>query len=72
MFQLTINYRSHAGIVRCARVVIEVLSHWWPYAIDSLLPEQGIVDGVKPWFFSDQFHRFALHVRFRSCAERLV
>ncbi|RXW11436.1 hypothetical protein EST38_g14419, partial [Candolleomyces aberdarensis] len=51
-FQLSVNYRSHGGIVRCATVVIESITHFWPYAIDSLAPEQGIVDGDKPVFFS--------------------
>ncbi|KAH6917673.1 hypothetical protein BKA70DRAFT_1178689 [Coprinopsis sp. MPI-PUGE-AT-0042] len=51
-FQLAINYRSHGGIVRCAHSVIELITHFWPYAIDSMAPEQGIVDGLKPVFFS--------------------
>ncbi|KAJ2926878.1 hypothetical protein H1R20_g10207, partial [Candolleomyces eurysporus] len=51
-FQLTVNYRSHAGIVRCATAVIELITHFWPYAIDFLEPEQGVVDGAKPVFFS--------------------
>ncbi|RXW22210.1 hypothetical protein EST38_g3633 [Candolleomyces aberdarensis] len=51
-FQLAVNYRSHAGIVRCATAVIELITHFWPYAIDSLAPEQGIVDGPNPIFYS--------------------
>ncbi|KAH6917671.1 hypothetical protein BKA70DRAFT_1139349 [Coprinopsis sp. MPI-PUGE-AT-0042] len=51
-FQLTVNYRSHGGIVRCAHSVIELITHFWPYAIDSMAPEQGIVDGLKPVFYS--------------------
>ncbi|KAJ2931128.1 hypothetical protein H1R20_g5904, partial [Candolleomyces eurysporus] len=51
-FQLVVNYRSHAGIVRCATAIIELITHFWPYAIDTLAPEQGIVDGAKPVFFS--------------------
>ncbi|KAG2023736.1 hypothetical protein CC2G_001355 [Coprinopsis cinerea AmutBmut pab1-1] len=51
-FQLAINYRSHGGIVQCAHSVIELITHFWPYAIDSMAPEQGIVDGAKPVFFS--------------------
>jgi hypothetical protein len=46
-----VNYRSHGGIVRCATAVIELITHFWPYAIDSLAPEKGIVDGAKPVFF---------------------
>ncbi|TFK22063.1 hypothetical protein FA15DRAFT_623047 [Coprinopsis marcescibilis] len=51
-FQLAINYRSHGGIVRCAHSVIELITTFWPYAIDSMTPEEGIVDGTKPVLFS--------------------
>ncbi|KAI6022557.1 hypothetical protein EDC04DRAFT_2936725 [Pisolithus marmoratus] len=51
-FQLAINYRSHGGIVNCAHSVIELISHFWPNSIDSLQPEHGIVDGLKPIFFT--------------------
>ena len=52
VFQLAINYRSHGGIVNCAHSVIERIMHFWPDAIDSLQPERGVVDGLKPVFFS--------------------
>ncbi|KAI5991381.1 hypothetical protein EDC04DRAFT_2587409 [Pisolithus marmoratus] len=51
-FQLAINYRSHGGIVNCAHSVIELISHFWPNSIDSIQPEHGIVDGLKPIFFT--------------------
>jgi hypothetical protein len=50
MFQLTINYRSHGGIVNCAHSVVELITKFWPYSIDSLAQEQGVVDGMKPLF----------------------
>ncbi|KZP05200.1 hypothetical protein FIBSPDRAFT_1054221 [Athelia psychrophila] len=50
-FQLVINYRSHGGIVRCAHSIIEIITTFWPYAIDSLAPEKGIVDGPRPILF---------------------
>ncbi|KAG2034294.1 hypothetical protein BDR03DRAFT_1093813 [Suillus americanus] len=53
MFQLATNYRSHNGIVNCARSVIELITKFWPNAIDHLQPEKGRVDGVKPVFFTD-------------------
>jgi len=52
MFQLPVNYRSHAGIVNCAQSVIELITRFWPHSIDTLAPERGTVDGVKPVFFS--------------------
>ncbi|KAG1806261.1 P-loop containing nucleoside triphosphate hydrolase protein [Suillus variegatus] len=52
MFQLAINYRSHGGIVNCARSVIELIAKFWPNTIDTLRPEMGVVDGLKPVFFT--------------------
>ncbi|KAG2085197.1 uncharacterized protein F5147DRAFT_794237 [Suillus discolor] len=52
MFQLAINYRSHGGIVNCARSVIELITKFWPNTIDTLRPEMGVVDGHKPVFFT--------------------
>jgi hypothetical protein len=52
MFQLSVNYRSHAGIINCAHSVIEIITVFWPNAIDVLAPEKGLVDGLKPVFFS--------------------
>ncbi|KDR84732.1 hypothetical protein GALMADRAFT_260438 [Galerina marginata CBS 339.88] len=51
-FQLAINFRSHGGIVQCAHSVIELITGFWPYAIDVLSRERGVVDGSKPVFFS--------------------
>ncbi|KAH9949530.1 hypothetical protein B0H21DRAFT_881892 [Amylocystis lapponica] len=51
-FQLAVNYRSHAGIVNCAHSIIELITHFWPYAIDRLAQEKGVIDGNKPVFFS--------------------
>ncbi|KAG1825456.1 uncharacterized protein BJ212DRAFT_276627 [Suillus subaureus] len=53
MFQLATNYRSHNGIVNCAHSVIELITKFWPNAIDHLQPEKGMVDGMKPKFFTD-------------------
>ena len=54
LFQLAINYRSHAGIVDCAHSVIDLISLFWSDSIDRLSPEVGIVDGFKPVFFSNE------------------
>ena len=36
----------------CAHSVIVLITKFWPYAIDILPEEKGIVDGIKPVFFS--------------------
>ena len=51
-FHLLTNYRSHGGIVKCAHSVIELITQFWPYAIDILAEEKGIVDGIRPVFFT--------------------
>ncbi|KAI0656844.1 hypothetical protein C8Q70DRAFT_1158814, partial [Cubamyces menziesii] len=51
-FHLAVNYRSHAGIVDCAYSVIELITQFWPHAIDALGRETGMVAGLKPVFFS--------------------
>lgn len=50
-FQLAVNYRSHGGIVNCAHSVVDLITRFWPHAIDILAQEKGIVDGLKPVFF---------------------
>lgn len=72
MFQLGINYRSHNGIVNCAHSVIELITKFWPNAIDHLQPEKGAVDGVKPVFFTHldndaHFKRFLVGERQVHC-----
>ncbi|KAH9910160.1 uncharacterized protein B0H18DRAFT_516086 [Fomitopsis serialis] len=51
-FNLAVNYRSHAGIVNCAHSIVELITEFWPNAIDRLAPERGTVDGEKPVFLS--------------------
>ncbi|KAG6329809.1 hypothetical protein ID866_9280, partial [Astraeus odoratus] len=53
VFQLTTNYRSHSGIINCAQAVIDIISRFWPDAIDTLRPEQGRTYGPRPMFFID-------------------
>ncbi|KAK0464820.1 P-loop containing nucleoside triphosphate hydrolase protein [Armillaria novae-zelandiae] len=54
MFQLAVNYRSHAGIVNCAHSIIDLITTFWKDSIDCLSPEMGIVDGAKPIFFNNE------------------
>ncbi|KAF9067282.1 hypothetical protein BDP27DRAFT_1328979 [Rhodocollybia butyracea] len=50
-FQLSVNYRSHSGIVDCAHSIIELIMRFWKDSIDRLSPEKGVVAGLKPLFF---------------------
>ncbi|KAI0353177.1 hypothetical protein OH77DRAFT_1497420 [Trametes cingulata] len=54
MFELTVNYRSHAGIVSCAAAIVELITHFWPNSVDPLPQEKGMTVGPKPTFFCNQ------------------
>ncbi|KAG8843814.1 hypothetical protein FRB96_003722 [Tulasnella sp. 330] len=51
-FQLSVNYRSHGGIVNAATSVVSLITKLFPHSIDALAPERGMVDGPKPVFFT--------------------
>ncbi|KAF9050293.1 hypothetical protein BJ165DRAFT_1341573 [Panaeolus papilionaceus] len=53
VFQLATNFRSHAGIVDCAHIVVELIKKYFPSTIDMLKRERGVVEGAKPMFCSD-------------------
>jgi hypothetical protein len=52
MFYLSVNYRSHAGIINCAHSIIDILQRFWKDSIDSLPKESGIAPGAKPIFYT--------------------
>jgi hypothetical protein len=53
-FELVLNYRSHAGIVNCARSIVKLIMRFWPHSIDTLQPEKGVTKGSQPIFFTSQ------------------
>ncbi len=52
MFYLSVNYRSHAGIVNCAHSIVDVIQRFWKDSIDSLPKERGNAHGAKPIFYT--------------------
>ncbi|KAG8982213.1 hypothetical protein FRB93_008309 [Tulasnella sp. JGI-2019a] len=63
LFQLSVNYRSHKGIVNAAASVVRLILDLFPESIDDMNPEKGMVDGPKPILFTDcggdlRFKRF--------------
>ena len=48
LYQLTHNYRSHAGILRLASSVVDLLLHYFPDSFDKLERDQGLFEGPKP------------------------
>ncbi|CAE6450568.1 unnamed protein product [Rhizoctonia solani] len=52
-FQLTVNFRSHNGIVQCAASIVLKLYELFPNSLDKLEPETGRSSGALPVVFSD-------------------
>ncbi|XP_030958959.1 uncharacterized protein LOC115980900 [Quercus lobata] len=48
VFQLSQNFRTHAGILNLAQSVINLLYHFFPLSIDTLRPETSLIDGQVP------------------------
>ena len=48
LYQLTHNYRSHAGILRLASSVVDLLLHYFPNSFDRLQKDEGLFEGPKP------------------------
>ena len=48
MYQLTHNYRSHAGILSLASAILDLLVEFFPESFDRLEKDQGMFDGPPP------------------------
>ena len=48
VYELTHNYRSHAGILNLASTVTDLLSYFFPESLDKLARDQGLFEGPKP------------------------
>ena len=48
LYQLTHNYRSHAGILHLASSVVDLLLNYFPESFDRLQKDEGLFDGPKP------------------------
>lgn len=50
LFHLSMDYKSHGGIIECANSVAQLISKLFPHF--KLMKEAKLVDGPKPVFFS--------------------
>ena len=48
LYQLTHNYRSHAGILRLASSVVDLLLYYFPDSFDRLQKDEGLFEGPNP------------------------
>lgn len=51
LLRLTHNYRSHAGVLRLAACVVELLYFFFNDSLDKLPPDLGLFSGPKPVIF---------------------
>ncbi|KAF8598551.1 hypothetical protein BDV93DRAFT_561257 [Ceratobasidium sp. AG-I] len=64
-FELTVNFRSHGGIVRYAASIVELIQTLFPNAIDHMEPETAKVPGKPPVLFigsTDDKSEFVHHL----------
>ena len=50
IFELKINYRSHSGILKLAKSVLDILEKHFPDSLDRVPSDQGVLLGPKPKF----------------------
>ncbi|KAK3421375.1 hypothetical protein EUGRSUZ_G02033 [Eucalyptus grandis] len=48
IFHLSQNFRTHAGILKLAQSVVDLLYHFFPLSIDALGPETSFICGEAP------------------------
>ncbi|KAL9678229.1 hypothetical protein QQ045_016069 [Rhodiola kirilowii] len=48
IFQLSQNFRTHAGVLKLAQSVIDLIFRFFPMSIDVLCPEKSMIYGEKP------------------------
>ncbi|CCO36370.1 TPR and ankyrin repeat-containing protein 1 AltName: Full=Lupus brain antigen 1 homolog [Rhizoctonia solani AG-1 IB] len=51
LFELTVNFRSHGGIVRYAASLVELIYTLFPTSIDVMQPESAKTPGLPPLLF---------------------
>ncbi|CAN0880576.1 TPR and ankyrin repeat-containing protein 1 [Linum grandiflorum] len=50
IFHLTQNFRTHAGVIKLAQSVIDLLYHFFPSSLDKLEKETSLIYGEAPVF----------------------
>ena len=50
-FKLSTNFRSKGGIVACGQTVLDLITRFWPSAIDQTPKELNLGGGTRPYFF---------------------
>ena len=57
LFQLTMNFRTHIGVVAIADSVVKLLHRFFPNSLDKLDPERSLLHGDLPVFLKTEENR---------------
>ncbi|XP_074280809.1 uncharacterized protein LOC141605808 isoform X2 [Silene latifolia] len=66
LFNLSQNFRTHAGVLNLAQSITELIYHFFPESIDKLSPETSLVHGEAPVVLDCGCHGDAMSVIFRK------
>ncbi|KAK1439382.1 hypothetical protein QVD17_05199 [Tagetes erecta] len=72
IFQLSENFRTHAGVLNMAQSVINLLCHFFPLFVDELRPESGRIGGELPILLETDMNKNAISLIFQrneSCSQ---
>ncbi|KAH7338006.1 hypothetical protein B0J17DRAFT_768225 [Rhizoctonia solani] len=64
LFELTVNFRSHGGIVRYAASLVELIYTLFPTSIDVMAPESAKTPGLPPLLFVSPYNDEATFVHY--------
>ncbi|KAJ0433421.1 putative TPR and ankyrin repeat-containing protein [Helianthus annuus] len=70
IFQLSENFRTHAGVLNLAQSVINVLCHFFPLFVDALSPETSPIGGDLPILLETDINSNAIKFIFERIGNR--
>ncbi|CAK7326904.1 unnamed protein product [Dovyalis caffra] len=68
ILQLSQNFRTHAGVLKLAQSVLDLLYHFFPSLVDILSHETSLISGEAPVFLAENSEK-AIATIFRSNAD---
>ncbi|CAL5379006.1 unnamed protein product [Camellia sinensis] len=72
IFNLSQNFRTHAGVLKLAQSVIDLVYHFFPCSIDFLRPETSFVNGDAPILLESKNNETAIMTIFGNTANKVV
>ncbi|XP_010068664.3 uncharacterized protein LOC104453580 [Eucalyptus grandis] len=67
IFHLSQNFRTHAGILKLAQSVVDLLYHFFPLSVDALSPETSFICGEAPILLESENDESAILSIFGNC-----